>query len=108
MVINQLLTLDETENTLDETGNTPDERKNTLDETKNTPDECMDRRRNSAEYILDFCITPRRILEISEFLGYKEKKSVRKHIKPLLEQGRLAMTLPDRPNSKNQKYITIK
>lgn len=101
MVINQLLTLDETENT-------PDERKNTLDETKNTPDECMDRRRNSAEYILDFCITPRRILEISEFLGYKEKKSVRKHIKPLLGQGRLAMTLPDRPNSKNQKYITIK
>lgn len=101
-------TPDERENTLDETENTPDERKNTLDETKNTPDECMDRRRNSAEYILDFCITPRRILEISEFLGYKEKKSVRKHIKPLLEQGRLAMTLPDRPNSKNQKYITIK
>ena len=68
----------------------------------------MNRRRNSAEYILDFCITPRSILEISELLEYKEKKLVRKHIKPLLEQGRLAMTLPDRPNSKNQKYITIK
>lgn len=84
------------------------EGKNTPDETKNTPDECMNRRRNSAEYILDFCITPRSILKISELLGDKEKKSVRKHIKPLLEQGRLAMTLPDRPNSKNQKYITIK
>lgn len=37
-----------------------------------------------------------------------EGKGMRKHIKPLLEQGRLAMTLPDRPNSKNKKYITIK
>lgn len=46
----------------DEVENTPDERENTLDEIKTTPDECMDRRRNSAEYILDFCITPRSIL----------------------------------------------
>ena len=29
-------------------------------------------------------------------------------IKPLLEQGRLAMTIPDKTNSKNQKYITIR
>lgn len=101
-------TPDERKNTPDETENTLDERKITIDETKNTPDECMDRRRNSAECILDFCVTPRSILEIAELLGYKEKKSARKHIKPLLEQGRLAMTLPDRPNSKNQKYITIK
>ena len=35
-------------------------------------------------------------------------KGMKKHIKPLLEQGRLAMTLPNRPNSKNKKYITIK
>lgn len=46
---------------------------NTSDERKNTLDECINRRRNSAEYILDFCITPRSILEISELLGYKEK-----------------------------------
>lgn len=49
-----------------------------------------------------------RVKQYAEMLGLKKKKSVRRHIKPLIEQGRLAMTLPDRPNSKNQKYITIK
>ena len=49
----------------------------TDDEVENTPDECMARRRNSAEYILDFCITPRSILEISEFLGYDIRRKNR-------------------------------
>lgn len=47
-------------------------------------------------------------MEISRYLGYKERKTVRKYIDPLLEQGRIAMTVPDKPNSPNQKYITIK
>jgi ATP-dependent DNA helicase RecG len=33
-------------------------------------------------------------------------KNHERHIIPLLEKGLLAMTLPDKPNSKNQKYIT--
>lgn len=61
-----------------------------------------------AERILEFCINPRSILEIIDMLGFKEKKSGRGYVTPLLEQGRLAMTIPDKPNSKNQKYITIK
>lgn len=61
-----------------------------------------------AERILEFCINPRSILEIIDMLGFKEKKSGRRYVTPLLEQGRLAMTIPDKPNSKNQKYITIK
>ena len=60
------------------------------------------------EKILEFCITPRGILEIAAFLGYKDKRSVRKRLNPLLEQGRLAMTVPEKPNSRLQKYITIK
>ena len=87
---------------------TPDEVEMTPDEVKKTLDNGLKKRKNSVECILEFCITPKSVLEIAELLGLKEKKSVRRHIKPLLEQGRLAMTLPDRPNSKNQKYITIK
>jgi len=41
-------------------------------------------------------------------LEYKDKKTVRKYLKPLVEQGRLAMTIPDKPNSSNQKYVTVK
>lgn len=94
------MTSDETKMTLDKVKMTPDEVKMTLDKVAG--------RKNSDERILEFCITPKGILEIAEFLGLKEKKSARRHVKPLVEQGRLAMTLPDRPNSKNQKYITIK
>lgn len=67
-----------------------------------------DKQQGEENKILEFCTTPRTILEIMEELGLKERKSARRHIKPLVEQGRLAMTLPDKPKSKNQKYIAIK
>ena len=83
--------------------NTQDSTKITPDETKMTYDNISDEER-----ILAFCVTPRTIHEIMEILDLKERKSARRHIKPLVEQGRLAMTLPDVPKSKNQKYITIR
>ena len=58
--------------------------------------------------ILSFCTEAKSILEIAEYLGYKEKKTVRKYLKPLLQEGRLAMTIPENPNNRFQKYITIK
>jgi len=60
------------------------------------------------EQIMVFCSHPKSILEIAKHLGYKDKRSIRKHLHPLLEQGRVAMTLPEKPNSRLQKYITIK
>ena len=80
----------------------------TLDGGEMTLDEGETRKEKIAKRILEFCVIPRNILEITELLELKEKKSARRHIKPLLEQGRLAMTIPDKPNSKNQKYITIR
>lgn len=60
------------------------------------------------EKILKYCDAPRGILEIGSLLGLKDKRSIHKRINQLLEQGRIAMTVPDKPNSPNQKYITIK
>lgn len=65
-------------------------------------------RADKEKRILEFCISPKSILEIIEMLGFREKKSGRNYVKPLVEQGRLAMTIPDKPNSSKQKYITIK
>ena len=59
--------------------------------------------------ILSFCEVPRSKTEITAYLGYKDSRGVaRNHIQPLVQKGRLAMTIPDKPNSKNQKYITIR
>ena len=51
--------------------------------------------------ILEFCQTPKGILEITEMLGYSGRKPTKKYVKSLVEQGRLAMTIPDKPQSKN-------
>ena len=58
--------------------------------------------------ILDFCAEPKSTKEISDHLGFKERKSTSRYLKPLIEQGRVAMMIADKPNSSKQKYITIK
>lgn len=43
---------------------------------------------------------------IMELLGLKSKETLRKnYINPAMELGVIRMTLPDKPNSKNQRYI---
>jgi ATP-dependent DNA helicase RecG len=61
---------------------------------------------NLEKMILDFCSSPRRKKEICQHFGYVNLTHfTRKHLTPLLESGRLKLTLPDRPTSKNQKYV---
>ena len=58
--------------------------------------------------ILEFCKMPHSKSEIMEYCGYKDRKNfVKKHLQPLLNSGQLQMTIPDKPKSKNQKYITV-
>ncbi|MGN0337619.1 MAG: ATP-binding protein [Lachnospiraceae bacterium] len=59
--------------------------------------------------ILQFCVIPRSKKEIAEQMGYKDAKSFSiRYMKPLIECGKLAMTNPEKPKSRNQKYIAIK
>ena len=58
--------------------------------------------------ILDYCVEARSVQEILAHLGLKDRKNIMVYINRLLEQGSIARTIPDKPNSKNQKYITIK
>ena len=58
--------------------------------------------------ILAFCMEPHSKAEIAEHCGYKNTKNfTQKYLRPLLNDGTLSMTLPDKPKSKNQKYITV-
>lgn len=60
------------------------------------------------EALLDFCKTPRTRTEMQEYCGIKSRDYfTNKYIKPLLNNGKLKMTIPDKPKSVNQKYVSI-
>jgi ATP-dependent DNA helicase RecG len=57
--------------------------------------------------LLEFCKVPRTRAEILSFLGLKDREYLRKAIlKPLLKNGKLFMTIPDKPKSPKQKYYS--
>lgn len=57
--------------------------------------------------ILEYCKIPRTKREIAEHIGYKNLTYMtRKFLKPLLEEKRLTYTVPEKPQSRMQKYIT--
>ena len=57
--------------------------------------------------ILDFCKEPKSVPEIMEKFGFDSRTSFRrKYLNVLVENGRLKMTLPDKPKSKSQKYYS--
>lgn len=61
----------------------------------------------STEELLKFCSRPKTKSEIAEFMGVKTLYYVmKKYVNPLLQQGMLAMTLPEKPQSKLQRYYT--
>jgi ATP-dependent DNA helicase RecG len=56
--------------------------------------------------LIQFCAEPKSRDEMQTHIGIANREHFRKAIlKPLLESGQLKMTIPDKPNSRNQKYI---
>ena len=56
--------------------------------------------------LLEFCAIPRSRKEMMEYIGLSNRRYFWEHyLKPLLEGGSLRMTIPDKPRSKNQKYV---
>lgn len=74
--------------------------------------EIVSEKRNSdlASRILDFCSVPRSRKELEE--KFKEEITIAylmsKHMKPLIAENKIALTKPESPKSKDQKYFTIK
>ena len=55
--------------------------------------------------ILEFCKEPKSVPEIMEKFSFGSRTSFRRnYLNVLVDDGRLKMTLPDKPKSKNQKY----
>ena len=61
------------------------------------------------ERILAFCAEPKSVSEILKFLELKDRENLMQHyLTPLLEKNVLAMTKPDAPTSRNQKYVRVR
>ena len=59
--------------------------------------------------ILEFCENPRSRADIEElFTGRKSIAYIMtKYVHPMIERGDIRLAIPDRPKSKNQRYITV-
>lgn len=56
--------------------------------------------------LLKYCIKPKTRKEIMEHLGLTDKNHfLYFYIKPLIANGKLKLTIPDKPNSSKQKYV---
>jgi ATP-dependent DNA helicase RecG len=57
--------------------------------------------------ILELCKVEKSLKEIAQYFGYSDVyKFKNNYVNQLLEQGKLQMTIPDKPKSRNQKYIS--
>ena len=57
--------------------------------------------------LIAFCSVPKTRAELSELLQVSSVSyMIEKYITPLLESGKLKMTIPDKPKSRNQKYYS--
>jgi ATP-dependent DNA helicase RecG len=69
-------------------------------------DTTHDTTHDDIERLLEFCMTPRSRSEMMAFMQLVNRKHFTEHyLQPLLASGRLVMTIPDKPKSKNQKYV---
>lgn len=59
--------------------------------------------------IVDFCSMPKSKAEIAAHIGLTDLKYLqRAYLSPLVKNGLLQLTVPDKPTSRNQKYVAKK
>ena len=75
-------------------------------ELSNGADHSKDKPSGKMQDIINFCTIPRTAAEILTRIGLtNQTKNRKKHINPLVEKGILKLTIPDKPNDPNQKYV---
>ncbi len=75
---------------------------------KITEQDKPNKKEDKINLILEFCKEPKSVKEIMEYIGLKHRPTfMYDYLNPLLEKDKLQMTIPDKPKSRNQKYVTI-
>lgn len=79
---------------------------NTPHSFEETP--ALDQPTTHTNNLLEYCRIPRTRQEIADFLEVKTSfYAISHYVKPLLASGDLAMTIPTKPKSRSQKYVTV-
>ncbi len=60
-----------------------------------------------SDSLVEFCSTPRSRAEIVSFVGKSKNYVMSQIVNPLVENGKLKMTIPEKPKSPNQKFIKV-
>ncbi|MGN0194465.1 MAG: ATP-binding protein [Pseudoramibacter sp.] len=64
---------------------------------------------SSTKDLIAFCQHPRSRQEIADYLEIKTVfYAMSTYVQPLIDAGKIGMTIPDKPKSRKQKYFTIK
>ena len=59
--------------------------------------------------LLEYCKIPRSRAQMQDFCEFKSEKYFREHIiKPMLDEGLISRTIPEKPKSPNQKYVAVR
>jgi len=59
--------------------------------------------------VLELCVSPKKREEIQTHLGLQDREHFRKNIlNPMVERELLSLTIPDKPKSPKQQYVTTK
>ena len=68
-----------------------------------------DEKMSVQEEILAYCFFPRSRQEIADRIGKKTGQYIiKRYVMPLVEAGKMAMTLPEKPRSKLQRFYTVR
>lgn len=60
---------------------------------------------DAEESILNFCSIPRTKDDIVKFVGMSRNYVISRFISPLVDSGKLRLTIPEKPQSPYQKYF---
>lgn len=63
---------------------------------------------DKVQQVVTYCSIPRSRGEIALHLEIGEEHAMRRYINPLLRSGKLKRTIPEKPRSRNQKYVAAR
>lgn len=67
----------------------------------------QDNDQDVTKMIIAFCKQPNSARAIMDYIKINDRSFFRRHyLNPMLKTGRLKMTIPDKPKSRNQKYYS--